>query len=130
MVFVGIDVAKDKHDCHAVSADGIILCDNFTFANSSQGFSAFLELARSWNSTDNIKVGLEATGHYSSNLLYFLKAHGFQVVVFNPLSVSRLRTASTLRRTKTDSNDSRYIARLTMTEGFLPYRNSSYHISV
>ncbi len=130
MVFVGIDVAKDKHDCHAVNSDGVILCDNFTFANSLQGFSAFLELARSWDSTDNIKVGLEATGHYSTNLLSFLKARGFQVMVFNPLSVSKLRTASTLRRTKTDLNDSRYIARLTMTEGFLPYRNSSYHISV
>lgn len=130
MIFVGIDVAKDKHDCHAVNSDGVVLCDNFTFANSSQGFSAFLELAHSWDSVDNIKVGLEATGHYSSNLLSFLKAHGFQVVVFNPLSVSRLRSASTLRRTKTDINDSRYIARLVMTEGFSPYRNSSYHISV
>ncbi len=130
MVFVGIDVAKDKHDCHAVNSDGVVLCDNLTFANSSQGFSAFLELANSWDSPNNIKVGLEATGHYSSNLLSFLKARGFQVVVFNPLSVSKLRTASTLRRTKTDSNDSRYLARLTMTEGFSPYRNPSYHISV
>lgn len=130
MVFVGIDVAKDKHDCHAVNSDGIILCDNFTFANSSIGFAAFLELANSWDSPNNIKVGLEATGHYSSNLLSFLNSHAFQVVVFNPLSVSRLRTASTLRKTKTDINDSRYIARLVMTEGFSPYRNSSYHISV
>ncbi len=130
MVFVGIDVAKDKHACHAVNSDGVVLCDNFTFANSLQGFSTFLELARSWDSTDNIKVGLEATGHYSSNLLSFLKARGFQVVVFNPLSVSRLRSANSLRRTKTDKNDSRYIARLVMTEGFSPYRNSSYHISV
>lgn len=130
MVFVGIDVAKDKHDCHAVNSDGVILCDNFSFANSSLGFSAFLELANSWDSPDNIKVGLEATGHYSSNLLSFLNAHSFQVVVFNPLSVSKLRSASSLRRTKTDLNDSRYIARLTMTEGFSPYRNPSYHISV
>ncbi len=44
MVFVGIDVAKDKHDCHAVSSDGVILCDNFTFANSSQGFACFFEI--------------------------------------------------------------------------------------
>lgn len=130
MVFVGIDVAKDKHDCHAVNSDGSILCDNFSFANSSLGFSAFLDLASSWDCPNNIKVGLEATGHYSSNLLSFLKARGFQVVVFNPLSVSKLRSASSLRRTKTDSNDSRYIARLTMSGGFSPYRNISYHFSV
>lgn len=130
MVFVGIDVAKDKHDCHAVNSDGIILCDNFTFANSLKGFSAFLDLANTWDSPGNIKVGLEATGHYSSNLLSFLTAHGFQVVVFNPLSVSKFRAASSLRKTKTDSNDSRYIARLVMTGDFASYHGLSYHVSV
>jgi transposase len=129
MIYVGIDVAKDKHDCHVVDSDGVVLCDNFTFANSRQGFNAFLDLTKNWTN-EKIKVGLEATGHYSSNLLSFLKGHSFEVVVFNPLSVSRLRTANTLRRTKTDKNDSRYIARLLMTDNFASYRIPSYHISV
>ena len=34
MVFVGIDVVKDKHDLFAVDSGGVVLCDNFTFANS------------------------------------------------------------------------------------------------
>lgn len=127
MVFVGIDVAKDKHDCFAVDSDGVVRCDNFTFANSSLGFAEFLERALSWG---KLKVGIEATGHYSQNLLAFLKAHNFEVVVFNPLSVSRLRSASTLRKTKTDRNDSRYIARLLMNADLDPYHNQSYHISV
>lgn len=127
MVFVGIDVAKDKHDLYAVDSDGVVLCDNFTFANSSSGFAAFLERANAWG---KIKVGIEATGHYSSNLLSFLKAHSFEVVVFNPLSVSRLRSANSLRRTKTDKNDSRYIARLLMTGVANPYQQQSYNISV
>ncbi len=127
MVFVGIDVAKDKHDCFAVNSDGTVVCDNFTFANSAKGFDAFLQRARSWG---KIKVGLEATGHYSLHLLTFLKAHNFEVVVFNPLSVSRLRTAHSLRKTKTDKNDSRYLANLLMTENFNPYHAPSYHISV
>ncbi len=127
MVFVGIDVAKDKHDCYAVDSDGVVLCDNFTFANSSSGFAAFLERATTWG---KIKVGIEATGHYSSNLLSFLKAHSFEVVVFNPLSVSRLRSAASLRRTKTDKNDSRYIARLLMNGEADPYQQQSYNISV
>lgn len=127
MVFVGIDVAKDKHDCFAVDSDGIVVCDNFTFANSSVGFAEFLQRALSWG---KIKVGIEATGHYSQNLLSFLNAHNFDVVVFNPLSVSRLRTASTLRKTKTDKNDSRYIARLLMNGDCDPYHTQSYHISV
>lgn len=127
MVFVGIDVAKDKHDCIAIDSDGVIRCNNFTFANSSSGFAVFLERMQPLG---KIKVGLEATGHYSLNLLSFLKAHNFDVVVFNPLSVSKLRSASTLRRTKTDKNDSLYIARLLMSGDFNPYHSQSYHISV
>lgn len=130
MIYVGIDVAKDKHDCHVVDSDGVVLCDNFTFLNSSQGFIQLLNLLLSFETQSNIKVGLEATGHYSANLLSFLKAHSFEVVVFNPLSVSKLRTANSLRRTKTDKNDSRYIARLLMTGCSNPYHNPSYHISV
>lgn len=127
MVFVGIDVAKDKHDLYAVGSDGAVICDNFTFANSSLGFASLLEKLFSWG---KVKVGIEATGHYSSNLLSFLKAHSFEVVVFNPLSVSRLRSAASLRRTKTDKNDSRYIARLLMNGEADPYRQQSYNISV
>ena len=127
MVFVGIDVAKDKHDLYAVDSDGVVLCDNFTFANSAAGFASFLKQVSPWG---KIKVGIEATGHYSSNLLSFLKAHDFEVVVFNPLSVSRLRSAASLRKTKTDKNDSRYIARLLLTGETNPYHFQSYNFSV
>lgn len=127
MVFVGIDVAKDKHELYAVDSDGVVLCDHLTFANSAVGFASLLERVSAWG---KIKVGIEATGHYSSNLLSFLEAHDFEVVVFNPLSVSRLRSANSLRRTKTDKNDSRYIARLLMTGNANPYQSQSYDISV
>lgn len=30
MIFIGIDVAKDKLDCFVVSSDGVILFDVFT----------------------------------------------------------------------------------------------------
>ena len=59
MVFVGIDVAKDKHDLYAVDSDGVVLCDNFTFANSAAGFASFLKQVSPWG---KIKVGIEATG--------------------------------------------------------------------
>ena len=62
MVFVGIDIAKDKHDLYAVDSDGVVLCDNFTFANSAAGFASLLERISVWG---KIKVGIEATGHYS-----------------------------------------------------------------
>ena len=41
MIYVGIDVAKDKHDCFAMNSDGEILIENFTFQNNSDGFILF-----------------------------------------------------------------------------------------
>ena len=40
MIYVGIDVAKDKHDCCILGSDGEILFSPFTFQNSLQGFDA------------------------------------------------------------------------------------------
>ena len=118
MIFCGIDVAKDKHDCHIFSSVGEILCDNFSFPNSLDGFRSFHSLLSkcSNGNLDKIKVGLESTGHYSTNLLSFLKQLGVSVTLFNPLSVSQSRRACSLRRTKTDINDARYIAQLLVSD--------------
>ena len=114
MIYVGIDVAKDKHNCHIFDSDGVVLCDNLSFPNSKVGFEKFLVLITEFaqKSGDTLRIGLEDTGHYSSNLLAFLKANRLEVVRFNPLSVNRSRTAGTLRKTKTDKGDARYIATL------------------
>ena len=70
MVCVGIDVAKDKHDCFILSSEGEVLADVFTIANNREGFETLLRTIRSCSGpTDNIKIGLEATGHYSYNIL-------------------------------------------------------------
>ena len=71
MVCVGIDVAKDKHDCFIMSSEGEILADVFTIPNNMDGFELLLERIRSCARNDEIKIGLEATGHYSYNLLGF-----------------------------------------------------------
>ena len=124
MIYIGIDVAKDKHDCHIFDSDGVIHHDSFVFDNSRAGFSKLLELIKSFD--DAKRVGLEATGHYSENLLSFLTSNGLEVEVFNPLTVNRLRTAGTLRKTKTDKNDARYIARL-LVGSSKSYSPQSYH---
>ena len=86
MVCVGIDVAKDKHDCFILSSEGEVLADVFTIANNRDGFEALLQVIRSCSRpTDKIKVGLEATGHYSCNILGFLLDCGLPTYVINPL---------------------------------------------
>ena len=47
MVFVGIDVAKDKHDCFILNSEGEVLTDVFTIANSREGFELLLKRIRS-----------------------------------------------------------------------------------
>ena len=75
MICVGIDVAKDKHDCFILSSEGEILADVFTIQNNAEGFDTLLQTIRHCTRpTDKIKVGLEATGHYSYNILGFLIA--------------------------------------------------------
>ena len=34
MIYVGIDVAKDKHDCFITNSDGEVLFKSFTISNN------------------------------------------------------------------------------------------------
>jgi len=43
MIYVGIDVAKDKHDCFILSSDGQFLADVFTIPNNAEGFATLLQ---------------------------------------------------------------------------------------
>lgn len=130
MIYVGIDVAKDKHDCFAMNSDGEILIENLTFENNFKGFELFFNSISQFNeSFNNIKVGLEATGHYSNNILNFLTSKGFNVFVINPLQTNLYRKGQSLRKTKTDKLDARFIATMLITNNLKPYSNLSYHIS-
>ena len=77
VVSVGIDVSKDKHDCFILNSEGEALTDVFTIPNTMDGFHCLLQRIQDCTHTqDKIKVGLEATGHYSYNLLGFLLDNG------------------------------------------------------
>ena len=63
MICIGIDVAKDKHDCFILSSEGEVLADVFTIPNSMEGFIALYRKIQDVSGpNDKIKVGLEATG--------------------------------------------------------------------
>ena len=129
MVFVGIDAAKDKHDCFIISSEGIVLYDVFTITNTIDGFNELLSKVRSVSSDmSKIKVGLEATGHYSYNLLGFLLNNGLHTYVLNPLHTNLYRKSLSLRKTKTDKIDARVIASMLMSCVELkPYTSTLYH---
>lgn len=129
MVSVGIDVAKDKHDCFIISSEGEMLADVFTIPNNMDGFNFLLQKIRDCtHPQDNIKVGLEATGHYSYNILGFLLDNGLATYVLNPLQTNLYRKSLSLRKTKTDRVDARTIAAMLLSDlGLKPYTDIAYH---
>lgn len=129
IITVGIDVAKEKHDCFILNSEGEVLADVFTIQNNAEGFSQLLQVIQSCASpVDKIKVGLEATGHYSYNILGFLLEKGLPTFVINPLHTNLYRKSLSLRKTKTDRVDARTIAAMLMSDVNLKsYTDTSYH---
>ena len=62
MILVGIDVAKNKHDCLIINSNGEVLANSFTIPNSMDGFLSLYSKICSYSINDpEIKIGLEAT---------------------------------------------------------------------
>ena len=129
MIYVGIDVAKDKHDCFITNSDGEVLFKVFTISNNLDGFNNLYQKIESvMENVTKVKVGLEATGHYSYNLLGFLFSKGFPTYVINPLHTNLYRKSLSLRKTKTDKVDAHTIASMIMSDVNLKsYSDTSYH---
>ena len=129
MIYVGIDVAKDKHDCCILDANAEKLFPTFTIPNNQTGFGELYERLNSVTEDNSeIKVGLEATGHYSLNLLGSLIDKGLTTFVINPLHTNLYRKGQSLRKTKTDKVDANSIAMMLITDKTLkPYSDTSYH---
>lgn len=129
VISVGIDVSKDKHDCFIIDSEGNVLADVFSVPNNRDGFCTLLRKIQDCSSPeDEIKVGLEATGHYSCNLLGFLLDNDLDTYVLNPLRTNLYRKGFTLRKTKTDPVDARMIARMLLSDaGLKPYSCLAYH---
>ena len=129
MIYVGIDVAKNKHDCFITNSNGEVLFNVFTIANNMDGFNDLYQKIDSvMEDITKIKVGLEATGHYSYNLLGYLIDKGLPAYVINPLHTNLYRKSLSLRQTKTDKVDARTIASMLMSDVNLKsYSDTCYH---
>ena len=110
MYYVGIDISQYKHDCSILDQSGNTVVDDFVFANSFEVFKAFKNLLSSLASSDEVKIGFEATGHYTSNLKRFLENAHYSFMESNPALISKFIHVQTLRYTKNDALDSHSIA--------------------
>ena len=126
MIYVGIDISKYKHDCFICKDTGEVIVENLSFDNNKKGFQQFLDLLKPYDNS-NVRIGLEATGHYGLNLKLFLEKNNYSFMEFNPLLVKEFYKSLSLRKTKTDKVDAIVICQKLMSVPYKPNSKLFYH---
>ena len=125
--FVGIDVSKYKHSVAIIDENGVVIkC--FDITNSKEGFNSILEELGLLGQKEQIKIGMEATGHYMICLVRCLISNGYQVQVYNPILISKFRESESVNLAKNDKIDSLLIARYVSMHKFTSSPQLSYLI--
>lgn len=107
MIYVGIDIARQKHFASVMSSEGEILIPPFSFSNDHTGFQLVLSKLSVYEK-ESVLIGMESTAHYGENLICFLFSRGFHIYVINPIQTATMRKTN-IRKTKTDSIDTHLI---------------------
>jgi len=116
--YVGVDVGRRQHSAAILSAAearaGWERARVFSFSADLYGFREFfLALARAGAGPENTVCALEATGgYYSQPIFRALSERGYGVFSLKNQAVHDLREMVYGRRSKTDVEDARLIARL------------------
>src|SRR5690625_3835566 len=112
LLFVGIDVAKHKHDIAILDDSGVILKSHLRIKNNRGGFKLLNQtLEKLYHSlAEEIFIAMEDTGIYSLNLFQFLRSKRYIVHTYNPLLIKEFAKSTSLRKTKTDKRDALTIA--------------------
>ena len=126
MIYVGIDISKYKHDCFICNNTGEVIVENLSFENNQKGFQQFADLLKPYDNS-NVRIGLEATGHYGLNLKLFLEKNNYSFMEFNPLLIKDFAKSLSLRKTKTDKVDATVICQKLMSVPYKPNSRLFYH---
>ena len=115
--YVGIDIGRRQHSLAVLPADRPDTWTRvpvFSFSADAPGFAAALTyLTQAGATPAGARCALEATGGYYSRPLYAtLRAQGYQVHWVKNPAVHDLRETVYGRRSKTEAEDARLIARL------------------
>jgi transposase len=112
LLYIGIDVSKDKHDICIKSNDGNVL-KRFQIKNTNKDLNKLYttvdKLKSNARENTNVLFGMEATGVYCFPLYSALKRDGYPVKLYNPIQTYGYRKME-IRKTKTDLIDSAIIA--------------------
>ena len=126
--YVGIDVSKFKHTIAIIDQDGEIRKKSFDISNSREGFDSLLNELGLLGEKEQIKIGMEATGHYMNCLVRCLISNGYQIQIYNPSLISMFRDSESVNLAKTDNLDAMLIAKYVATHPFTSSPQLSYLI--
>ena len=126
-IYIGIDIAKYKHDFCIISSTGEIIVQNNYFENNKKGFQLFFSYLKPYNKAD-VQILFESTAHYSMNLELELIDQGYSFMKMNGLIIKQFFKAQTLRKTKTDKADAFALTHYLMANTYKPNSNRLYHI--
>ena len=76
MIFVGIDVASDKHDFMLMNDNGVFYTKHsITIPNTEDGYKNLHNSITKFCGANNnqVRIGLESTGFYHLNLVFYKK---------------------------------------------------------
>ncbi|VEU80558.1 IS110 family RNA-guided transposase [Haploplasma axanthum] len=128
MYLVGIDIAKYSHQCFMATTHGEII-NEFSFDNNSNGFKLLLKHLSALYQSLEIKIGLEATGHYGNTLKQSLSTNGYTFLEFNPYLAKHFFKSTTIRKTKTDKVDARLLSSMLASVDYKTLHTKYYHIN-
>ena len=133
MLYVGIDVASDKHDFNIISSSGKQFKKrSITVSNDQQGYKKLHESIKEFCGVCNdnqVRIGLESTGFYHLNLVFYLLKLNYSVTIINPLLTNMYKKSKKVHTPKTDNLDSLAICNYLKDNesDFKPYTLKSYH---
>lgn len=133
MLYVGIDAASEKHDFNIMNDQGIFYRKNsVTISNTSEEYEKLHKTIIDFCGTSNdyqVRIGIESTGFYHLNLLFYLLKKDYKIMVINPLLTNMFKKSKKVHSPKTDNIDSKAICMYLYSnkKDFIPYTFKSYH---
>ena len=108
MFAVGVDISKGRSTVAAISETKVAVYEPFDILHTKSDLEKLIEKLKALG--ENIRVVMEATGHYHEVVVDYLYNAGFFVSVVNPILIHEYGSNS-VRRVKTDRKDAIKIAR-------------------
>jgi len=110
MFFIGIELAKRRHEACMITQHGEKVGKSISFPNTQAGGQQLLHWIQK-HATDlqMVMIAMEATGHYWLALSSFLRKQDANVQVINPIQSDAFRNLY-IRQPKTDTKDAFIIA--------------------